>query len=396
MTNYTRRRLLQMMACATANCLTARFSRSAVAARFADEGAARTSWHPFPDPHSRFTLRGLPFAYAAADGALRLHRLPEAAFNDDDVPGSVRTQALDPTGGRICFRSNTSRLHLDVSTFRSDNVPNSLSGISSHGIHVYVDGVHWRHALVTTSGPKTQTLTLFETIVANPDPPPEREFEIHLPMHREVAVTRIGLSTGATLNKPTPFPPGDLLMSYGSSVSRGSGASRSATHYLSLLARRLGWDSINFGFGGAGKGEPSVINYIKQAPTPRCLLLDVGLSFGTEPDAVSRYRTMLSLFRSAYPKAAIVCTKPILGPVRFTQPHRLQQRRDVADAVQETVRYYRRKLNDKRVFAVDGSAALLDATQDADGFIEGLHPNDVGYHRVANRLYRKFRKWGIA
>lgn len=350
-------------------------------------------WYAFPDTSNRFAVCGLPFFPQFADNSL--WRLPRAAYADRDVPDAVVQGSKAPAGGRIRFRSNTTRLRFEVTTSTADCGRPAMSLVGSHALNVHVDRQNWAYALAPTTQETTPvSRSAFEEVVSGAS---ERDFDIYLPIARDLKITRIGLSKGSTLAKPSDFPKSKTFMLYGSSIAQGMGACRAGMTYEAVLARVLNWDFVNFGFGGAGKGEPSVLKYLVQTPKPHCLLLDVGLSFYQKgSDHATRYKAMLDQFRTAYPDSDtyIVCTQPILGPARHTGRDGVTRQMAVSAAAKAGVDHRVRE-GDKKTFLVDGNTDLLDASKEPESFHDLLHPNDLGYWRIANRLLAKLKAFGI-
>lgn len=350
-------------------------------------------WYPFPDTTGRIRVHGLAF-FEKNEG--QLWRLPRSAYADATISDSVKRLSKYPAGARLRFRSNTTKLHVEVTTSSDSKQLSNMSLLGSHGLNVYVNGQNWSIAAVplTATGATPKRITFFETILA---PVAERDYEIYLPLFRECMITRIGLSRGASLGAANRFAMDKTILVYGSSVAHGSGASRPAMTYEAVLARLVGGDFINFGFSGSGKGGKSDLDHITQSPRPRCVIVDVGMSFSiANSDHKERYKKMLDQFRKAYPDQAtsIICVQPILGPAGFIQPNRVESQKLVAEGAAAGVAY-RKELGDKNIFLIDGTE-LLDRSKDADGFHELVHPSDLGYTRIAERLHAKMKNWGIA
>ena len=92
---------------------------------------------------------------------------------------------------------------------------------------------------------------------------------------------------------------------------------------------------------------------------------------------------MLKTIRSSHPKVPIVCITPIFSSREFYDDRyiRLSQhtRKGMRQAVAERI-----KAGDEFVHLVEGLDLL--GKQDTDTYHEGVHPTDLGYQRIAERL----------
>ena len=193
----------------------------------------------------------------------------------------------------------------------------------------------------------------------------------------------IGLDAGAQI---LPFPPyaytGRLIF-YGSSITRGGCASRPGMAYTNILSRRLNIETVGLGFSGNGRDDPEVARLIAQIPDPRLLVLDY------EPNRVSTelFRQTLPqfirIFREAHPLVPILVVSRIPSASDLVDENVLQarckrrefQRQAVADL---------RAAGDANIFFYDGSTLLGDDFDECT--VDGIHPTDLGFLRIANGL----------
>ena len=316
-----------------------------------------------PSAAGRVEVLGLPWFGANTP---ELWRLPRKAMNA--VPEGVRKQARFPAGARLRFRSDTSRLSLRVE---------SLTDSPGHGIDVYVDGAYWRS--VRIAEPK-QTLECFSDAGTT-----DREITLYLPYRQEVRVPAIGLDEGATLGAGGPFSRTTPLVLYGSSIAQGAGASRAAMSYVALLARRLNLDFVNLGFGGAGKAEAAVVELVASVDAC-CYVFDLGKSYGAQSG--DAYAAMLDTARAARPGVPMVCVTPVLATREFYSAEYVELSRHVLDVMRNAAA--ERAANDDKLHLLEGTDLL--GPSDTDGFsADGVHPNDLGFALIAQRLEERIR-----
>jgi hypothetical protein len=155
--------------------------------------------------------------------------------------------------------------------------------------------------------------------------------------------------------------------------------------YLAIMARRLDIDFVNLGFSGSGKGEREVVSLVS-ALRACCFLFDLGKSYGRQPESV--YSEMLDAVRSQHPETPLVCITPIFANRELYS----SEYRDLSEYVRGVVRTAvsrRRAARDPLVHLVEGLELL--GPEDADCYHEAIHPTDLGYARLAERLGARMR-----
>ena len=322
-------------------------------------------WIPFPAEELR--VHGLPWF---PENAPDLWRLPKRA--DKVVRPPVWQRARFPGGGRIRFRTNTSRLAIRVSASQLTE-RSSMTAFGCRGLDAYVNGQFWRPVAITAPGESEKEV--FAEVGTD-----AKTIDLYLPLFQECRLLSIGVDADAEVQPPPAFARERPLVLYGSSVAQGTCASRPGMTYEAILARRLGVDFVNLGFGGNGKAEPEVVRLVAELDAC-CFLFDLGKSFGRQSAEV--YGAMLDAIRAAHPTTPLVCITPIFSTQESFHP----EYRDYSEGIRRVMRQAasdRQGRGDRRLHLVEG-LQLLGAA-DADGLQETLHPTDLGYERIATRL----------
>ena len=279
------------------------------------------------------------------------------------MPEAVCAQARFAAGAKIAFFSDSCDLSIRLS---------AMSPYKNHGIDVLADGqllktLHCKEAvecdinIVTGLAPK------------------RRLFELYLPQQQALAISAIGIEADTALIPVTDkaIPP---IVFYGSSVVQGVGAGLSSMNYPAILSRKLNVDVINFGFSGAGRGDPSVIDEIVKVAAS-CFVLDLGKSFGKQPAAV--YRSMLKTVSQAHPDKLILAITPIFCTREYYNLEFAEFSSHLRSQVTQACEGI------PNVTIVNGLDLLC--AKDWGGLCnDGLHPNEYGYQIIAERLIRYF------
>ena len=209
-----------------------------------------------------------------------------------------------------------------------------------------------------------------------PLPKGEKNVTIYLPLYNGVKSLKIGTEKGASLGAPPPYTHEKPVVFYGSSITQGGCASRTSNSYCALLARRLDSDFINLGFSGSAKGEAYMADYIAGLAMS-CFVYDYDHN---APDAAwlkKTHRPFLEAILEKQPELPVILlSKPDtnFGPADL-------ERRDI---ILDTYRWM--KENGLRADFIDGGDLFGAAGRDCCT-VDGCHPNDLGFYRMAEAVY---------
>ena len=354
------------------------------------------NWIPFPD--DRLQVNGL---WWWEETRPRLWRLPERM--NDLVPPGVWSLAQQPSGARIRFATDSDTLAIRLH-YPSLGYMNNMTRIGQLGVDLYVDGVYWKPVYPTDSA--NLEATFFSDL-----PRQRREITLYLGLYAPVEVLAIGLSDGALTYPPLPFSPsprvergpgGEVPFSplpagegpgvrpplafYGTSLTQGGCASRPSMSYQAILGRALNLDFINLGFSGSGKGEPALAAAVAEIDAS-CFVMDFAQNNATPEALESAYAPFLQTIRDCHPLTPIVCITPIYCTSEdFGAAPRVNGLRQVIrDAVAS-----RRAQGDEHLTLVEGYDLL--GPEDREGLVDEVHPNDIGFVRMAEGLEPVLRR----
>ena len=161
----------------------------------------------FPDP--RLTVSGLPWF---KEDSPKLCRLPGRM--KDRFPKKVWEMALCPSGGRIQFRTNSSKLILKAEC-ESDYTMYHITSIAQNGFDLYVDGFYQG-----STGMVGQDHRVSGVWDLGPQGV-EREITLYMPLYKAVTVLEIGLDKKAEIKPPHPFAKPKPVVYYGTSITQG-------------------------------------------------------------------------------------------------------------------------------------------------------------------------------
>ena len=218
-----------------------------------------------------------------------------------------------------------------------------------------------------------------EAVLAEDLAPGHRRYRLYLPLVNQLADLTLGVPAGAELSpvEPEPQPP---IVCYGTSIVHGIAASRAGMSLPAILSRRLGRDVVGLGFSGNGKMETALAELLAE--------IDAGVYVvdclpNMDADLVrERALPFLRTLRAARPHTPVLLvedrsyTNAWLRPARH-EAH-LASRQELRTALE--------------VLLAEGETNLhlLEHTgllgEDEEGTVDGSHPTDLGFMRMADRV----------
>ena len=204
-----------------------------------------------------------------------------------------------------------------------------------------------------------------------------RHYVLYLPLYNGVSDLHLGFPAGAALlpgrtpriQKPIVF--------YGSSITQGGCADKAGSAYPAILCRRLDAAQINLGFSGNAKGEPVMARYIASLPMS-ALVLDYDHNAPNPEHLKGTHFPFYRTVRQAQKDVPIVM---VSRPDFDRNPADAQACRDI---ILETYAQAR-AAGDRNVYFVDGQTLLGDTDRDMCT-VDGVHPNSLGFLRMADAL----------
>lgn len=281
----------------------------------------------------------------------------------------------NPTGGRIRFKTNSSRIVLRVS------VPNVstrsiITMLTQAGFDFYKT-INGKQEYIGCIYPPIDLTDGYINELNLGDG--EKELTIHMPLYNDVSDVHIGLEKGATLLPANDYKYEKPILFYGSSITHGASVSRPGQAYEAMLARRYDTNFINLGFASGAKAEDAIIEYMASLDYS-IFVSDYDHNAPTPEHLEATHEKLYKAVRAKHPDVPyIMLTKPILY-------HKLDnaendRRREIIYAT------YQNALanGDKNVYFIDGKAIFKDIPT-GDCTADSVHPNDLGMHIMANAI----------
>ncbi len=215
----------------------------------------------------------------------------------------------------------------------------------------------------------------YEAIIHFRDGVRLRDLTMNFPLYNDVENLQIGLADGTTLAKAPGYVLDKPVVYYGSSITQGGCASRPGNSYQAFITRALDLDQINLGFSGSGRGEPVMADYI--ASLDMCaMVMDYDHNAPNAEHLAATHYPLYRKIRDAHPDIPIIC---VSRPNFDFEPNV-----DMRDVIRQTVERAIAQ-GDQNIRFIDGETLFMKDFRD-DCTVDGAHPNDLGFYRMAQTI----------
>jgi lysophospholipase L1-like esterase len=257
----------------------------------------------------------------------------------------------------------------------------NMHAFGQTGVDLYADAAYIATAIADKDAAPGKT---YEKVLFSGLPRVEREITLYLPLYKPVKVLGIGMSEGR-ISHARPYAVAKPVVFYGTSITQGGCASRAGMSYQAILGRMLNLDFVNLGFSGNGMGEPEMARAVAQVEAS-AYVLDFAQNNRTVESLAKVYAPFLETIRAKHPDTPIVAVTPIYSTSEAVGRGETQQMRDhIRLVVSRAI-----GAGDRHLQIVEGTD-LLGPGQ-ADGLVDGTHPNDLGFEYMATGLAARLRK----
>jgi len=300
----------------------------------------------------------------------RFRRMPEAVAKTVN-PGVYRLHTYT-AGGRVRFKTDSAYIAIHAKMGVLSKMPHMpLAGSAGFDLYLRENG---RQIYLNSFIPPVEVEGIFE-MAQNVGSHGLREYIINMPLYGGVDALYIGVDKNAVIEAPAPYAITTPFVFYGSSITEGGCASRPGTCYQGHISRRFDCDYINLGFSGCARGEDEIAEYIKDLPMS-AFIYDYDYNAPSAEHLEKTHARMFLTIRNAQP------TLPI---VMMTRPKFLLTEEDKMRVciIKKT---YDNALaaGDKNVYFIPGEELM--ALTGNEGTVDGVHPNDLGFFSMAQKL----------
>lgn len=319
----------------------------------ADENAGGLRW---------IDGRDLPLEGRAFDDTeLYYDRLPSGVT--EAVGEGVRIQLHHSAGMQFRFTTGSRKLEFRWTpwkrTLAMDHMP--ATGVSGIDVYRRAPGGAWRYSGTgRITDPDGGSLGLDWT--------PGEECIVYLPLYNGIASFALGVEPDARVSALPPRAVKPVVF-YGTSITQGGCCSRPGLAFVNIVGRALDVPVVNLGFSGSGRMEPEMARHIARIDAS-CYVLDCLWNM-TDDLVRERYERFARDLRARRPDTPVV----LAGRCDAF-------RREPLFCDDFIARLHARLVAEgwKNVHLLPKDGMLGD---DAEGTVDGVHPNDIGMARMA-------------
>jgi hypothetical protein len=247
------------------------------------------------------------------------------------------------------------------------------TGVSGLDLYEWI-GNSWRWAANgRPDGPGGQS---FEKALFEKRDRRTRKFRLYFPLYNSLDHLELGVESGSEL-RPLSGD-GRFVLVYGTSIVQGGCASRPGMAYPAILGRDLALPVVNLGFSGNALAEKEVAELLAEL-RPLCLVVDC-LPNVPEEGCEERLRTFLTvLAQNARETRLLFVDFPEL-PKMPSDPAYARRIRNIRQAARSAFEAVRGGLP---WHWLEGDRLLGD---DGEATVDGVHPTDLGFQRMAAEI----------
>ena len=287
-------------------------------------------------------------------------------------------------GGQIRFQTDSLKIAVKVKLAGAANMVHMPpTGQCGFDCYITMNGKQ-RYCGTTIFLPSTvrYDATLYETS--------EKKMKgvvINFPLYQGVEEVFVGIEEDAHIFPPLQYDIPGVIVFYGTSITQGGCASRPGMAYTNILSRRLNVQCINMGFSGNGLGESQMAYIIREIDNPTCIVLDY------EANALEKLKETLSNFiyilREVHRNVPILVVSKIPYVKELFNKALYNRWLDLKEYQRNTVEELKAN-GDKNIYFLDGATLLGDNFDECT--VDGVHPNDLGFMRMADSFELVLRK----
>ncbi|NQX66902.1 SGNH/GDSL hydrolase family protein [Paenibacillus alba] len=332
----------------------------------------RWEWHsPLAAP---FRITGLP--WLEQDGLYR--RLP--LHPSHPIRSEVDRLANFTTGVQVRFQTDSPKLAVRI-VLADKATMYQMPATAQCGVDCYIGSPGEQLYVNTTRFELAQAE--YESVLFESFSNEMREITLNLPLYQGVKELWVGTEPHASVAEFQGFSSDKKVLLYGTSITHGACASRPGMAYPNQLSRMFSHEFVSLGFSGNAQGEPELAHLISQINDPALLVLDYEGNTPSTDHLAQSLPTFIRIYRDVHPNTPIL----VISQIRFAKEafdEELRQRREARKALQRGIVERLNQEGDAYIYFCDGSELLGPDYQECTA--DGIHPSDLGYKHMAERL----------
>lgn len=303
----------------------------------------------------------------------RFRRMPEEVAKS--INEGVYALHDNTAGGRVRFHTDSPYVAIKTEQ-KNTGLMGHITKVGQSGLDLYISRNCEKFTFKGSFVPAASATDGFETYVTFSEGGMPTDCEINLPNYDNLINLYVGIKKGSTLDSAREYKYTTPVLFLGSSITQGGCASRPGNGYVNMISRDLDTDVVNLGFSGSCQGEFEMADYIIKQPMS-VFVYDYDHNAPTPEHLWATHEPFFKRFRAARPTVPVVF---INKPDWINDPGAPRRR----EAVYTT---YKNALanGDENVYFIEGNT-LWGGENPNDCTVDGCHPNDLGFFRMAQKI----------
>ena len=293
----------------------------------------------------------------------------------------VEMLSTNTTGGRVRFVTDSPYIAIHAEYGRITKVDH-MPACGVCGFDLYIRNDEMPDTYCGTFRPPVNQTDGYESQLRLPGSG-KWEVTINFPLYNDVDLLLIGLKKGSRLERAKDYRIVLPVVYYGSSITQGGCASRPGNSYQAIISRMLDCDYINLGFSGSARGEQAIADYMAGL-SMSAFVCDYDHNAPSVDHLRRTHENLYQTIRKANPDIPILL---ISRPDVLWKDDTPERTKVILETFEHAV-----EQGDLKVAFIDG-ARLFEGPMADSCTVDGSHPNDLGFMRMAQVIGMELKRW---
>lgn len=308
------------------------------------------------------------------------------------LPGYLKETTREPvwnlgkntSGLAIRFRTNSKTISAKWEVLKDFSM-NHMTETGIKGLDLYaLENDKWQFVNTARPTGKVNEQKIIENMT-----PAEREYMLFLPLYDGVVSLLIGVDSTATMNQPQELSPSvkNPIIVYGTSITQGGCATRPGMSYTNILSRKLNKEIINLGFSGNGQLDYGIAELMSTRTDASLFILDF-IPNVKDAQIKDKLLPFIHIIRKSNPQTPIL----LVESVQFTHTFFDNNVKKSVSQKNNLLKEEFKKLQatgDKNIYYLSSQDLIGN---DREATVDGVHLTDVGFLRLAEKIFQKIKK----
>ena len=312
------------------------------------------------------------------------HRVPLDVC--DKIGAGMQYFGRNTAGGRVRFSTNSKYVALRVKM--PEIHLRNMNYAGSAGFDLYIDGEK-DSKFYKMFIPPFAFDGVWQGIIYLPGGRKARNLTICFPLYCLVQKVEIGLQKSATLGHGKEYTYKKPIVFYGGSHVQGASANKPGNAVSHFVSRHFDVDFVNLGFSGNALGEVEMAEFIGSIDAS-LLVMEYDHNAPTVEYLKKTHYPFYETVRRMRPDMPIIMVSKhdyyICSYYVKSQKENVERRKTVIESYERAL-----AAGDKNVYFIDGKD-LLKGPNREDCTVDGVHPTDLGFYRMAGKFIKFIEK----